>query len=211
MSEASARFVATGLQPRLERLRASLGPALSDLLDQLLTRHGWTGDWDRLLHPLGQPIVQLPFWSAEIVAADLETESSMLDDLAEAAVVGYLHVRVQDDLIDESSWPVEEAVLLSEALLIRHVSLLARQAGDSERFWSYFERKGWEYCDAMLLERRLLRPTSTYGEEEFDSVLRRSAALIIPSAVVLDRGRSLGSDSVAGGACLAHGSLGSAD
>ena len=186
VTEGSAEFLAAELAPRLENLRASLGPALSALLTRLLARHGWTGNWDRLRHPLGQPIVQLPFWSAEIVSGDREIARSMLDDLAEAAVVGYLHVRIQDDLIDEGTWPVEEAVLLAEALLIRHVALLAHHAGKSKGFWSYFQRKGWDYCDAMLLERRLLRPTSTYGEEEFDLVLRRSAALIIPSALVLD-------------------------
>jgi hypothetical protein len=188
MSDGSTLFVATELGPRLERLRSSFSPPLAGLLDLLLQRHGWTGDWDRLLHPLGQPVVQLPYWNAEIVSSGQVSgmATSMLDDLAEAAVVGYLHVRVHDDLIDEGGWPVEEALLLSETLLIRHVSLLARQVGASQRFWSYFEQKGWDYCDAMLLERRLLHPSSTYGEAEFDSVLRRSVALVIPGAVVLD-------------------------
>jgi hypothetical protein len=187
VSDGSTSFLTTGLGPRLAELRQSLGPALTDLLDQLLERHGWTGEWNRLLNPLGQPVAQLPYWTAEIVSHESEILSPILDDLAEAAIVGYLHVRVQDDLIDEGGWPVEQAVLLSEALLIRHVSLLARQAGTSQRFWSYFEKKGWDYCDATLLERRLLDPGSTYGEAEFDSVLRRSLALIIPSSVVLDR------------------------
>ena len=187
MSDGSSSFLTTELAPRLESLRTSLGPPLAVLLDQLLARHGWTGEWNKLLNPLGQPVAQLPYWTAEIVGNESEIANSMLDDLAEAAIVGYLHVRVQDDLIDEGGWPVEQAVLLSEALLIRHVSLLARHAGASTPFWSYFERKGWDYCEATLIERRLLDPGSTYEEEEFDSVLRRSMALIIPSAVVLDR------------------------
>lgn len=187
MTDGSTGFVGTELGPRLERLRASLSSRLAELLDRLLQRHAWTGNWDRLLQPLGQPVVQLPYWTAEIVSSgEVGVAPSMLDDLAEAAVVGYLHVRVQDDLIDEGGWAPEEALLLAETLLIRHVSLLARQVGASERFWTYFERKGWEYCDAMLLERRVLDPASSYGEAEFDSVLRRSAALVIPSAVVLD-------------------------
>lgn len=185
MANGSTRFVATELGPRLESLRVSVSSRLAELLDRLLSRHGWTGNWDQLLDPLGQPIVQLPYWTAEMVS-EAGLTSSRLDDLAEAAVVGYLHVRVQDDLIDEGGWSPEEALLLAEALLMRHVSMLAGQVGSSDRFWSYFERKGWDYCDAMLLERRLLDPASFHGEAEFDSVLRRSTALIIPSAAVLD-------------------------
>ena len=184
MSDPSTRFLATELGPRLERLRSSLNPSLAELLVRLLERHGWTGDWGRLLNPLGQPVVQLPYWTAEIASAGIAT--SVLDDLAESAVIGYLHVRVQDDLIDEGGWPVQDALLLSEALLIRHVSMLARHAGASDRFWNYFDAKGWDYCDAMLLERGLLDPASPYLEADFDLVLRRSAALAIPSAVVLD-------------------------
>ncbi|HUP17330.1 MAG TPA: hypothetical protein VM848_14920 [Acidimicrobiia bacterium] len=184
MSDSSTRFLATELGPRLERLRSSLNPSLAELLDRLLNRHGWTGDWGRLLNPLGQPVVQLPYWMDEIASAGIAT--SVLDDLAEAAVIGYLHVRVQDDLIDEGGWPVQEGLLLSEALLIRHVSMLARHAGSSDQFWTYFDAKGWDYCDASLLERSLLDPGSAYDEAGFDLVMRRSAALAIPSAVVLD-------------------------
>lgn len=136
---------------------------------------------------MNQPVALLPQWVADSSVLGDGTGDDTIVDLTLATVVGYLYVRVQDDLIDEDVGDPASAMLLGDALLVHHVRLLAKHAGSSPRFWEFFESTAWAYADAMLLERELHHPGATYGDGEFDAVLRRSEPVIIPAAVILDR------------------------
>jgi hypothetical protein len=169
----------------LGRLVAAIGPRLGRRLDELIRTHGF--DQDHLAHPLNQPIVLLTRWVADSPILSTGVDGSAVDALTLATIIGYLYVRVQDDVVDEGTDDDPAAMLLADALLVRHVALVAREAGDSARFWDFFERTAWAYGDAMLLERELHRPGAPYRETDFDAVIRRSEPIVIPSAVLLDR------------------------
>lgn len=164
-----------------------VGPELTVQLERLLSAHGFTHS-GALRHPLGHPLVEVPLWVNEATGSTLA--AGALTDLAEASVLGYLHVRVEDDLFDQNLGrdPRDPGhVLLSDAFLIRHQTLLALQVGSSPRFWSRFQRLAFDYGDAMALEHRLLRRESVYERAHFDRVLRRSMPLAIPGLAVLDQ------------------------
>jgi len=170
---------------RLGKLPGMLGAELTGPLEQLLSAHGFTHA-GALRHPLGHPLVELPGWVDEATGSTLG--AATMTDLAEASVLGYLHVRVEDDLFDHDRQVGEPglAMLLSDAFLIRHQTLLALQVGSSPRFWSRFQRLAFDYGEAMAQEHLLLKRSSVYREEHFELVLRRSMPLAIPGLAVLD-------------------------
>lgn len=177
--------ISNALADELRTLPEAFGPRLGPQLEALLTKHGFGPD--RLAHPLNQPIALLTRWVADSSILSGPVDATTVVELSVATVVGYLYVRVQDDVIDEGSADPAAAMLLADALLVRHVALMARHAESSTRFWEFFERMAWAYGDAMLLERELHEPASAYGEAEFDAVLRRSEPIVIPAAVLIDR------------------------
>lgn len=177
---------ASAIDQELESLPSLIGDRTGGVLRSLLNRHGFGSG--QLVHPVNQPIALLPQWvSQSPVLARKEITDETVRDLTLATVVGYLYVRVQDDLIDENLGDCVQAMLLGDALLFRHVRLLTQQAGGSSRFWQFFEQTAWAYGNAMLLERELHEPGARYGKAEFEEVLRRSQPLVLPSVVILDR------------------------
>ncbi|HZF52408.1 MAG TPA: hypothetical protein VE093_27325 [Polyangiaceae bacterium] len=106
-------------------------------------------------------------------------------DCIEAAATGYLHVRVQDDLMDEGVGEAGPAMLLAEALFLRHQTLLARLVPLGSGFWSRFQTRWLAYNEAMLLEQHLHRSGGVTDAASFDQVLQRSWPLSLPAAAVL--------------------------
>lgn len=177
---------ASAIDEELESLPTQIGERTGGMLRSLLKRHGFESG--RLVHPVNQPIALLPQWvSQSPVLTRKEITDETVLDLTLATVIGYLYVRVQDDLIDEDLGDCAPVMLLGDALLSRHVRLLAQQAGGSRRFWQFFEQTAWAYGNAMLLEHELHEPGAQYGKAEFEEVLRRSEPLVLPSVVILDR------------------------
>ncbi len=172
---------------RLTRLRGRLGPRLAGALDRLAGRLllGRGGGPGYFLHPLALPILQLPAWVAALPGGAFPPEAVI--DAAEASAVGYLHVRVQDDLIDEGVSEGAATLLLSDALYTRHQRLLAGIAGDHEGFWAQYEEVWLGYAEAMLLERALHDREAPYDRAAFRQVLDRSRPLVLPAAAVLAR------------------------
>lgn len=172
---------------RLALFQAAVGPHLDNLLAELVHSRG-LNDPETLLNPLAQPLVQIPLWATEALPDLGAVPDAILGDLVEAAVVGYLHVRLQDDIVDrDATGDLTAAMFLSDALLIRHQILIARTVGTSPRFWDRFEALALGYGDAMMFERGL-HDRGAYTEAAFARVLDRSMPLAIPALAVLDIG-----------------------
>jgi hypothetical protein len=176
------------VQARIRAHRGRIPDRLVPAFDELIGRHGFdSDDPETFFNALIQPIVTFPMWVAD---ATVVVESARLDhdvvlDLVEATVIGYLFVRVHDDLLDEGLGRMPEAMFLADSFLIRHGALLATHTSSS-RFWKFHEATSAAYFDAMLLERELSRPDSHYTEADFDQVLRRSQPLVLPGALIFD-------------------------
>jgi signal transduction histidine kinase len=108
----------------------------------------------------------------------------VLANLVEAAAVGYLHIRVEDDWFDEAISEPSTVMMLAEALFTRAQTLLAREVPQSA-FWELFEEVQLGYTEAMLFEHRLQRSEETYDAVAFQKVLARSRPLVLPPAAVL--------------------------
>lgn len=188
---------------RLASLRARLGPEIGAAFDALAARLRLF-DGGYFSHPMALPVLELPGWAAEHAGrcgAAVDPETTM--DLVEAAVAGYLHVRIEDDWFDEGIGEPGAAMMLSNALFVRHQGLLARtiprasvgSAAERGGFWDLFEEVWLGYGEAMLLERRLHRGEGIRDAAAFQQVLARSRPLILPAAAALfaaDRAQDLG-------------------
>lgn len=150
-----------------------------------MSRHGYTaGDDGSGPHTnvLGHPLLQLPLWIDAATGGELD--DTVLSDILESSLCGYLSVRAEDDYFDGQWDRPKEALMLSGVFRSRHQGLLARHVS-CERFWDRFEELWSGYADAMLLESELTEASSDYGPVEFDMVLARSQPLEIPADAVL--------------------------
>lgn len=188
---------------RLASLRARLGPELGAAFDALAMRLRLF-DGGYFSHPMALPVLELPVWAAEHAGrcgAAVAPETTM--NLVEAAVIGYLHVRIEDDWFDEGIGEPGAAMMLSDALFARHQGLIAREIprtppgfGADRRgdFWDLFEEIWLGYGEAMLVERRLHAGEGVHDAVAFERVLARSRPLVLPAAAALfvaDRARDL--------------------
>ncbi|MGH8885985.1 MAG: geranylgeranyl pyrophosphate synthase [Egibacteraceae bacterium] len=180
---------------RLAVFRGRLGPELGAAFDALEERlelfRGGHGQ-GYFSHPMALPVLELPQWAAAHTARQgTAVGPAVAADLVEAAAVGYLHVRVQDDWFDEAVGEPGAAMMLSDALCARHQALLARAVPVGSAFWELFEEAWLGYGEAMLLERRLHRGEAAYDAAAFRSVLARSRPLVLsPAAALFAAGRA---------------------
>lgn len=175
---------------RLRAFRDTLGPHLRAAFDALDGRLGLTTDRapGYFRHPLALPVLDLPAWVAAACGrAGRPLPEPVVQDVVEAAAAGYLHVRVQDDLLDEGEGGVADALLLAEALFVRHQVLLVGAAGGAPAFWGEFARLWLAYGEAMLLEHALHRSGGVPAATAFERVLDRSRPLALPGLAILAR------------------------
>ena len=132
---------------------------------------------------LGHPLFHLVRWIDEATGEGL-VEPDVLEDVCDSSLFGYMSVRAEDDFFDGDTTEAEVAMMTSTVFRSRHHSLLAIHISDL-RFWERFELVWQLYAEAMMLEKSLHDPSSTFGEAEFEAVLGRSQPLEIPASAVL--------------------------
>jgi hypothetical protein len=179
---------------RLMAFRERLGPELGVAFDTLAGRLGLFGravGRGYFSHPMALPVLEFPQWAAAHVARrGAAIAPAVVTALTEAAAMGYLHVRVQDDWFDEGAGEPHMAMMLSEALFARGLALLAPVVPEQSPFWDLFEEVWVGYGEAMVLERRLHKGEEPYDVEAFRKVLARSRPLVLlPAAVLFAAGR----------------------
>lgn len=165
-------------------LAAPLREAWAGLAEGLRLREGR----GYFLHPLALPVIQLPLWLA---AGRPPITDGRVSAAIHAAVAGYLHVRVQDDLLDEGRGLDRRsdgrALMLAEALLARHHRLLVEASEGSAGLAALAEERWTAYAQAMALEVELVgdEARAPIDEAVFERLLDRSAPLLLPPAALL--------------------------
>lgn len=178
MSPGNASHLFVELRARLDRFVQRIGPLQAEHVKALLERHRYLDSEGALFDPLGHPVVVLGSWISR------RSPDSTLLDIAESSLCGYLHVRLQDDLLDDEIGPTDAVLLLGDSLLTRHLGLLARSVASAD-FWDMLEVLWANYAEAMLFERSLPQSPLSRQERDFDRLLDRSMPLAIPGLAVL--------------------------
>lgn len=168
---------------RLAEFRRSLGPHLAFALDGLLRSLKLHREGSYFLGPAAQPVLQLPGWVE--ASGEVRVLGGVMADVAASAAFGYLHVRLQDDLLDEGTGDPAVVMMLSDVLFARHQALLWRVVGDHGEFRTLFEELWVAYAESSLLEHELFERRTGYDEAAFAQVQRRSHPLMLPGAAVL--------------------------
>lgn len=143
------------------------------------------------LHPLALPVIQLPLW---LGAGPARLSDARIVAAIGAAVAGYLHVRIQDDLLDEGEGlerhTAGRTLMLAEALLARHHRLLVEASQGQQDFAVLTEESWIAYAQAMALESALAgdEAATPIDEAVFKRLLDRSAPLLLPPASLLGPG-----------------------
>jgi hypothetical protein len=173
----------------LRAFRDGLGPILGRAFDGLADRLELRGAGAAAYfdHPLALPVLELPSWAADLARSrGVEVPSAAVESAVAAAAFGYLHVRVEDDLLDEGTGEGPETLLLSHALFSAHLAELGRAAPPGSRaFWDLVSATWRGYAEAMALERRLQSGLDEWTEERFERVLDRTMPLALPPAALL--------------------------
>jgi len=171
----------------LSAFRTRLGPSLCETWDRLLASKG-AGEAQAPLKNftrIAQPVAHLPLWVAEAVhKTKREITDEALGAAVEAAILGYLCVQGQDDLID-SDGVQANALLLAHALFCRHQTALLPLVTGHPGFWRMFEEKWLAYSEALAFKGAAQRRPGYMDAAAFQQVLRRSQPLVIPGAAVL--------------------------
>ncbi len=179
---------APAVRAAFERCRDSLLSHPRAAFDELAGRLGLDEDGGVAYFLAGHalPVVQLPRWCAALAErTGRELAPGAVDTLCAAAVAGYLHVRAQDDLLDEGLGRPAEVMLLAEALLVSHLELLDDVAGRDSGFRRRVTERWRRYGEAMLLEARVHGGSTPCDEAVFLRLLERSRPLVLPGAAAL--------------------------
>lgn len=162
----------------VDRLVASVGPALRGELSTFLSRLGTVNGGTSLLDMLSRP-ASTPFTRfIDACAADLGlTAHPGTALLGRSAVMLYAYVRIQDDIVDEPQLVPRSAVYVAEALLGEHLSLFAAAIPDARAFAHRTEimRRFADVAAAEVADRE------QGGSASADWIGKKALPMVIPS------------------------------
>jgi|SRR5215211_4878725 len=183
------REIRSHVDGHLSTARGNMLPRVRTAFDRLTRKHGLlTTDLNPYFPVLGHPLFELPIWVAErLRTAGIHTSEQQLADILGVSALGYLHVRAQDDWLDEASRQDPTLLGLAEALLASCHGLLISTVGTSGRFWDFHVGVINSYAESLLHTAELRTTGAKITREDFEQMLAQSRPLVIPSAALLDR------------------------
>jgi hypothetical protein len=132
-----------------------------------------------LTGPRAFPILLLPWWLEASLAS--RPDPALQADLVDAAIAGYLFVRMIDDLMDDDRDVPPAAV---PALIVLHTefqSVFARRFAADHPFWAEFRRASFAAAETASADATL----EQVGRAEFERIAaRKVAGAMIPIAAV---------------------------
>lgn len=164
-----------------------LPPPLDGLARRWLARAGNlpTGEFQHRVYfgsPLAPPLVYLPLWLRDRLWRDRPGGPPSREAAAgvvQATMWGYLYIRIQDDLLDESE-PDRAFTLLGNACILEMERALRRWVGDAPGFREAFAAAWIEFTRFTLAEHEQLRSAAPYSLEDFESHCRKVAFARVP-------------------------------
>jgi len=166
-----------------------LPPRVRESFEGLLRqRRLLTPDPAPYFQPLGHPLFELPAWvAARLGEEGVDMPDEVVSDVLGVSVLGYLHVRAQDDWLDGAAREDPGLVALAEALLALSHRLLVSVVGSSPRFWAFYVEVMTAYAGSLLRADELRKGAAPIRRSDFEQLLAQSRPLAIPAAALLDR------------------------
>jgi hypothetical protein len=124
------------------------------------------------------PVLELPAWM------DADVSRERRSAAVGAAALGYLHVRLRDDHLDEGDGGAE-ALLTADALMVHHLALLETAAASRPGVREAATRWWGAYVEAMLLEHALQRQEVPWTAQTHAAALDRSMPLLLPPLALM--------------------------
>ncbi|MGY1786401.1 hypothetical protein [Geodermatophilus sp. SYSU D00698] len=184
-----SRTIKSQVDQRLIEARDGMRPRIRTAFDGLLAERGLLRpDPAPYFHPLGHPVFDLPVWVVRRLGDEgIDISGKTLTDVLEISVLGYLHVRAQDDWLDGASRDDPTLVALGEALLALCTRRLVEVVGSSARFWDFCCTVLQGYSESLLHTHELRREQAPVPRPVFEQLLAQSRPLVLPAAAILDR------------------------
>ncbi len=128
------------------------------------------------------PLVYLPLWLRERLHADDPEAAPTLEatvGIVAATMWGYFYIRIQDDLLDESTSD-RAFTLLGNACLLAMIQALDRWVGRAPGFAEVLSRSWMDFTCATLAEHEQLLSPAPYSSEAFREHGRKVAFARVP-------------------------------
>ncbi|MDI1483921.1 hypothetical protein [Polyangium sp. y55x31] len=167
--------------------------ALPSPLDALATRFLAAVSAGEVRHrayfqnPLAPPLLYMPLWFRDgLVGAG--RDPGALDDalprILAGTMLGYVYVRIQDDVLDDPERADRELLLLGNACFTGMLGLLRAAVGDHRGFWDAFDRAFVTFSRFTALEQRVVRADEPYPEALFEEHCDKVAFARVPLLAV---------------------------
>ncbi|MDI1434730.1 class 1 isoprenoid biosynthesis enzyme [Polyangium sorediatum] len=135
--------------------------------------------------PLAPPLLYLPLWLRDgLLGKRPELATIPLAPLLAGAMLGYFHVRFQDDLLDEPERGDPALQLLGNTCFVALVEACRATLGLHEAFWRAFDRAFLDMSRLTLAEQYAVRSDAPYTDALFEAHAGKVAFARIPVLAV---------------------------
>lgn len=173
-------------EDRWSRLRQPI----SQLAQRFLSRVAEGGSSHRAYfsNPLAPPLLYMPQWLFESLYPDKQAQIQLaprLVDILAGTLLGYIGIRIQDDILDERGGADPQMLLFGNTCfsgMVAFYSQALEKPGSS--FWSIFDRDFVDFSCFTLAERETILQGETYLQETFDQHAEKVAFARTPLLAV---------------------------
>lgn len=173
-----------------EQRFGSLPPPLRGLATQFLQSIALASGSHRnyFSDPLAPPLLYMPIWLFDSLVEQRQlspADHSALIKILAGTIQGYLHIRTQDDVLDEPARADANLLLFGNACSSGMVAAYVEALGThSSQFWTEYDRAVVDFSCLTLAEQHAVKQDNFYEVERFDEHADKVAFARIPLLAV---------------------------
>lgn len=135
--------------------------------------------------PIAPPLLYMPLWLFDGLAPDCPADKHLpprsIVSILAATMLGYIGIRIQDDVLDEPTRSNPNLLLLGNTCFSYMVAELSTAIGaQSASFWPAFDRAIIDFSHQTAAEQRAVLQDNLYDFEQFETHANKVAFACIP-------------------------------